>query len=299
LRQPISPPKDLALAGMSGQMPTFAPLGSQPALRRTTERWSARLGEDEEPTHGPAPMSQPDSPRPLLIAHRTCPKHEPENSLEGIRMADELGADIVEIDARGTRDLERVLMHDRSTRRTVGGLWIVSRTSLSRIRALRLKYAEEREASSPPPLLREALAAVGSRMGVAIEVKDPRIASGALADIRAAKMADRTLLWSYSERVVKWFVRHASDIEVSLLRDTRTTKQHLRFLRDAGALGARGLSICWDAVDRAFVAAARARGLSVYSMCEAIRPDPRTARLLNGVITDWPSEARTALAAHR
>jgi glycerophosphoryl diester phosphodiesterase len=223
--------------------------------------------------------------------------HGPENSIAGIRLADELGADMVEIDARGTRDLERVLMHDRSTRRTAGGLWIVSRASLSRIRSLRLKSAEEQPVSSPPPLLREALTAVGTRMGVAIEVKDARIVAGALADIREARMADRTLLWSYSERVVKWFVRHAPDIEVSLLRDTRTGKQHHRFLSDAAALGARGLSVCWDAVDSAFAAAARTRGLSVYSMCDAIRPDRQTARLLKGVVTDWPSEARAALAA--
>jgi glycerophosphoryl diester phosphodiesterase len=241
-------------------------------------------------------MSQDASLQPLLIAHRTCPKHEPENSIAGIRLADELGADMVEIDVRGTRDMERVLMHDRSTRRTAGGLWIVSRTPLSRIRALRLKSAAEQEVSSPPPLLREAFAAVGTRMGVAIELKDPRIAPGTLADIREAGMADRTLLWSYSERVVKWFVRHAPDIEVSLLRDTRTSKQHRRFLSDACALSARGLSICWDAVDGAFAAAARARGLSVYSMCETIRPDPQTARRLNGVITDWPTEARAAIA---
>jgi glycerophosphoryl diester phosphodiesterase len=242
-------------------------------------------------------VSREGSRQPLLIAHRTCPKHEPENSIAGIRLADELGADLVEIDARGTRDRERVLMHDRSTRRTAGGLWIVSGTSLSRIRALRLKSAEEQEASSPPPLLREALAAVGTRMGVAVEVKDRRIAPGTLADVREAGMADRTLLWSYSERVVKWFVRHAPDIEVSLLRDTRTGRQHRRFLSDAAALGARGLSICWQAVDSAFAAAGRSRGLSVYSMCEAIRPDLPTARLLDGVITDWPAEARAAFAA--
>jgi glycerophosphoryl diester phosphodiesterase len=234
--------------------------------------------------------------RPLVIAHRTCPRHAPENSLAGIRLADELGADMVEIDARGTRDLGRVLMHDRCTRRTAGGLWIVSRTSLARIRALRLKAAEGQQVSSPPPLLREALAAVGTRMGVAVEVKDARIAPGTLADIREAGIADRTLVWSYSEQTVKWFVRHAPDIEVSLLRDTRTAKQHLRLLSDAGALGVRGLSICWNAVDSAFTAAARTRGLSVYSMCDAIRPDPQTARLLDGVITDWPAEARATLA---
>jgi len=242
-------------------------------------------------------MSQRDSLQPLLIAHRTCPRHEPENSIAGIRLADELGADIVEIDVRGTRDGERVLMHDRFTRRTAGGFWIVSRTSLSRIRALRLKPADDQEVSNRPPLLREALAAVGTRMGVAVEVKDARTAPGTLADIREAGIGDRTLLWSYSERVVKWFVRHAPDIETSLLRDTKTTKQHRRFLSDAGALGARGLSICWDAVDGAFAAAARSRGLSLYSMCDALRPDLPTARLLNGIITDWPSEARAALTA--
>ena len=116
-------------------------------------------------------------------------------------------------------------------------------------------------------------------------------------------MSDRTLLWSYSEQVVKWFVRHAPEIEVSLLRDTRTTKQHRRLLSDALALGARGLSICWDAVDSAFATEARTRGLSVYSMCHAVgpdahgAPDPHAARLLKGVITDWPAEARAVFAA--
>jgi glycerophosphoryl diester phosphodiesterase len=236
--------------------------------------------------------------QPLLIAHRTCPQHRAENSIAGIRLADELGADLVEIDIRGTRDSERVLMHDRSTTRTAGGPWIVSLTSLARIRALRLKaVGDQRQATARPPLLREALAAVGTRMGVAVEVKDARIVSGALADIREAGMADRTLVWSYSERVVSWFVRHAPDIEVSLLRDTKTARQHRDFLNDAAALSARGLSVCWNAVDRSFAAEARGRGLSVYSMCDAVTPDPQTARLLTGVITDWPAEARAALAA--
>jgi glycerophosphoryl diester phosphodiesterase len=248
--------------------------------RRAPDGRPARLGEDTVP--------------PLLIAHRTCPRHEPENSIAGIHLAERMGADMVEVDARGTREGERVLMHDRSTRRTAGGLWIVSRTSLSRIRALRLKAAEE-AASSPPPLLREALAAVGSRMGIAVEVKDPRVVAGVLGDIRVAGMADRSLLWSYSERAVRWLVRHAPEIEVSLLRDTRTSEQHRTFLRDAAALGARGLSICWDAVTGAFVDEARRHGLSVYSMCDALRPDPHRARILDGVVTDWPAEARAAL----
>lgn len=234
-----------------------------------------------------------------MIAHRTCPEHRAENSIAGIRVADELGADIVEIDARGTRERERVLMHDRSTTRTAGGLWIVSRTSLSRIRALRLRARAGEPAPGPPPLLREALAAVGSRMGVAIEVKDPRIVSGTLSDIREAGMADRTLLWSYSERVIAWFARHAPDIEVSLLRDTRKAAQHHKLLADAAAVGARGVSICWAALARDLAMDARSRGLALYSMSHSTEPDRDTARFLKGLITDWPAEARAALSAPR
>jgi glycerophosphoryl diester phosphodiesterase len=235
--------------------------------------------------------------QPLVIAHRACPRDAAENSLAGIRVADELGADLVEFDVRGTRDLQRVLMHDRSTRRTAGRLWIVSRTLLARLRTLRLKGAAEHgQAPEPPPLLREALAAAGARMGVAVEVKDPRISAGALRDIRDAGMADRALVWSYSERVVSWFVRNAPDIEVSLLRDTRTPRQHRRFLGDAVALGARGLSISWAAVDGAFAAEVRARGLSLYATTPTVRPDPQTAIRLTGLITDWPAQARAALA---
>jgi glycerophosphoryl diester phosphodiesterase len=243
------------------------------------------------------PVIRGEPPRPLVIAHRTCPRQAPENSIAGIRLADELGADMVEVDVRGTREGERVLLHDRTTRRTAGGLWVVSRTSAARLRALRLKGAGEQRRSGPPPLLREALAAVGSRMGLAIEVKDPRIVRGTLADIREAGMADRTLIWSYSERAVEWLVRRAPEIEVSLLRDTRTVAQHRRLLDDAAALGAGGVSVCWRAIDGAFAAAARRRGLSIYSMSEARAPDPHVARLLHGVITDWPAEVQAVLTA--
>jgi glycerophosphoryl diester phosphodiesterase len=232
--------------------------------------------------------------QPLLIAHRTCPRHAPENSLAGIRRAEELGADLVEVDVRGTRERERVLVHDRTTRRTAGGPWIVSRTSLARIRTLRLKHAGE-HAAEPPPLLWEALQALGTRMGIAIEVKDARVVSGVLSDVRDAGATDRTLLWSYSERVVRWLAGQAREVEVSLLRDTRNARQDRKLLDDAVALGARGVSLRWTAIDASFAAEARRLGLSLYAMCDGPRPDPQTARLLTGVITDWPAEARAAL----
>jgi len=40
----------------------------------------------------------------LIIAHRACPQHAPENSIAGIRRAAELGADGTEGDVQRTLD---------------------------------------------------------------------------------------------------------------------------------------------------------------------------------------------------
>ena len=48
----------------------------------------------------------------LVVAHRTCPRDARENSLDGIAVAGRSGADVVEVDARRSRDGTAVLLHD-------------------------------------------------------------------------------------------------------------------------------------------------------------------------------------------
>ena len=56
----------------------------------------------------------------LIIAHRACPQHAPENSIAGIRRAAELGADGVEVDVQRTLDGVPILMHDSTLGRSAG-----------------------------------------------------------------------------------------------------------------------------------------------------------------------------------
>ena len=56
--------------------------------------------------------------RMMADAHRGDVQHYPENSLEGILSALMMGADVVEIDVRLTKDNVMVLMHDASLKRT-------------------------------------------------------------------------------------------------------------------------------------------------------------------------------------
>jgi glycerophosphoryl diester phosphodiesterase len=54
----------------------------------------------------------PTSGRPLVLAHRGACMRAPENTLEAFRMAADLGADGVELDARRTADGVLVVSHD-------------------------------------------------------------------------------------------------------------------------------------------------------------------------------------------
>jgi len=59
--------------------------------------------------------------RIAVVAHRGYHKDYQENSLKAARIAFELGADLVEVDARHTKDEVIVLMHDSTIDRTTEG----------------------------------------------------------------------------------------------------------------------------------------------------------------------------------
>ena len=55
-----------------------------------------------------------------ITAHRGDSANAPENTMAAIKMANENGADIIEIDVRQTKDGQYILMHDENLKRTTG-----------------------------------------------------------------------------------------------------------------------------------------------------------------------------------
>jgi glycerophosphoryl diester phosphodiesterase len=98
--------------------------------------------------------------RPLVIAHRGASAAACENSLAAFRAADKLGADGVELDIHATTDGALVVHHDER----IAGVHISAATR-AEVRRQRLPNGE------PPPLLEEALAAVGPRLRAYVEIK--------------------------------------------------------------------------------------------------------------------------------
>lgn len=231
----------------------------------------------------------------LVIAHRTLPLDAPENSLAGIRAAAEHGADVVEVDVRRTIDGVPVLLHDPLLRRTARLAWPVRRAPWRIVRRLRLQGTAERL-----PSLAAALSALPDGLSMALDLKDRGAAPAAVDVVRRMGREDRVLLWSQHEEAVRWCARHAPEMECSLLRDAMDDAAEARFLRDAEEFGARGVSAHWDRVTPAFVERAHAAGTRVYTWCQwRDRHAEKRGLAIDGVVTDWPREARAVLASGR
>lgn len=113
---------------------------------------------------------------PLVIAHRgawgrAAPNAPAENSLEAFEAAIALGADMIELDVRRTRDGRLIVFHDAYVRGVPTG-------SL-RHDALRVKGTESR-----PPLLADVLALARDRIDLDIELKQPGYIEEVIALLR-------------------------------------------------------------------------------------------------------------------
>ncbi len=129
----------------------------------------------------------------MVIAHRgawgpAAPGAPAENTLEAFEAAIALGADMIELDVRRTRDGHLVVFHDARVK-TVP-------TSSMRYEALKIKGTRSR-----PPLLDEVLALTKGRIALNLEVKEPGYVVDTIALLRRHDF-ERCVLTSFLDDVV-------------------------------------------------------------------------------------------------
>ncbi|MGH9185529.1 MAG: glycerophosphodiester phosphodiesterase [Acidimicrobiales bacterium] len=233
---------------------------------------------------------------PLVIAHRTCPNHAPENSLAGIRAAATLGADIVEVDVRRSREGVPVLFHDQLLVRTA---WPPLPVPVRWVPAVVLTRLGLRGGDGERvPTLSEALSALPDGLGVAIDTKDPGAAPVTLAAVHDAGLEDRALLWSEHEEAVRYYGRHAAPEQVALLRDSLDDVSLDRLVADANEFGAKAVSVPEVAATEAFIDRAAGRGVGVFAWFRTYAAQRQgMAPGLRGVVTDWVAEAVDAFSS--
>lgn len=117
----------------------------------------------------------------LAIAHRGEPVGHRENTLPAFAAAVALGADMVEIDLRRTRDGEIVVLHDQTLERLWGVAASVGDLDLAEVAALG-------EGDVWIPSLREVLGAVP--LPLMVDFTRREVVAGGLAAVRAGLDVD-------------------------------------------------------------------------------------------------------------
>lgn len=138
---------------------------------------------------GPGPLTVDSLPRVTYVAHRGGAREVPENSMSGLMAAYGRGtAQVLDFDTRMLRDGTLVVMHDPLLNRTtyLGGE--VRRLSAREWQGVRVRP----KASIPgswrserPPTVAQVLDALGGRVVMMLEAKDPRSVRRLAALLRA------------------------------------------------------------------------------------------------------------------
>ncbi|MPZ48276.1 MAG: hypothetical protein GEU75_03015 [Dehalococcoidia bacterium] len=232
-------------------------------------------------------------PLPLIIAHRTCPLDAPENSLAGIGVAVEQGADGVEIDLRMSLDQRPFLMHDWTMKRTTGFPLPLELTPSPLVRKQTLRDSDEHVHS-----LADALDELPDNLLLAVDVKTPWAIYPLVQQVLRRGLKERVLIWCTSALAARYAAKSAPGVEVAYLKDITTPRGKREHIWKARRLGAHAISAHWLAIDAEFVAMAHGFALKVYSYHGAYDLTPDKLRSgLDGLITDIPRLAREALTA--
>ena len=108
----------------------------------------------------------------VIFAHRGASHIAPENTLEAFAVAQEMGANAIELDVQLTADDVLVVLHDDTVDRTSNGVGGIASLTLAQARALDFSDSTPGYSDTRIPTLDEALAwAASASIGINIEIK--------------------------------------------------------------------------------------------------------------------------------
>jgi len=161
-----------------------------------------------------------DRQRPLIMAHRGDAVHAPENTFASFRLALQAGVDLLETDLWITADDVLVCHHDRTLDRTTDRSGAIPDLTLQEVKAAHVigSYCGAYDPASYPgervPTLDELLDLVPAEVGMALELKDPRLGqpryAAQLVDQIQARIEARTVLLLSFDAGLLWVARMAT-----------------------------------------------------------------------------------------
>jgi len=136
--------------------------------------------------------------RPLKIGHRGARALSDENTLESLKMAVDLGVDMLEFDIHRTSDGVFVLMHDETVDRTTDGTGRVDEMTAEEFSKLKT------ERGYTPPTFEAVLEWLGTNtvsFTIDCKITDPEVAKQLIALVESHGLLDRAVFESPDPKV--------------------------------------------------------------------------------------------------
>ncbi|MGB0719487.1 MAG: glycerophosphodiester phosphodiesterase family protein [Bdellovibrionales bacterium] len=146
---------------------------------------------------------------PHIIGHRGCAGYAPENTLEGIHTAADMGVAWVELDVKLTRDQVPVLFHDEDLERITSTAGLVAETDFTDLRELDAgSWFGESFIGVKIPTLEEAVEVLLARdLGLNLEIKP---CPGRERETAEAALDVLSAIWDDHDRVLISSFQHVS-----------------------------------------------------------------------------------------
>lgn len=172
----------------------------------------------------------------LKIAHRGASAHAPENTLSAFDKAIAMGADMVELDVRATRDGHLVVIHDEHVGRLTGCARSVRDMTLAEIKQIQIGDNER------IPTLEEVIRHIGTRCRLYIEIKAPGVEEAVVRMLLENNLQDSAIVGSFVPEHVRNVKRLGPEIRTALL--IRSPDED--YVANALAVGASYVHLCWE-----------------------------------------------------
>jgi glycerophosphoryl diester phosphodiesterase len=204
-----------------------------------------------------------------------------------------IGAGMVEVDVRMSKDGVPVIMHDGTLERTTNGKGLVSEMTLAQLKVLDAgswmspKYAGERV-----PTLAEAVQTTKKNRGsLLLDLKGEGMGGAVAQVLRDSNLhSSNVLIGAWTGAQVSDFLHHLPQAQILMSTEEGFNQWESDFFAKQIARGFAGFEIAanWSP---AFVAAAHARGMPVYAF--TINDENAMRELIemgiDGIETDNPS----------
>ncbi|MEU7109794.1 glycerophosphodiester phosphodiesterase family protein, partial [Streptomyces sp. NPDC046215] len=226
--------------------------------------------------------------RTYAVGHRGAPEIAPENTIASLEAAADRGADWVETDVQFTKDGQPVIMHDATVDRMTDGTGRIDQLTAEEISKLTVK------GGGHVPTLEQVLSSLKVRSArLLLEIKGPQSSAAveyALRLVAESGMAERTLVQSFDEGVVRDAAASPHKMKVALLRsklDPDPVATARKFSLSAYSVNFKGLSARPTAVDQL-----KAAGIEVFVWTVDRENEWQTATSwgVDGVITNRPDQ---------